>query len=309
MSSGNGSREEPPTMRIPTAPSRLFVAVMAATLFIAACDRERQAPAQPQPPAATTPPPAPVAVELKDVIEQDPRFIVGISYPPGISKYPGLAEAMRAYSDKARATLDQALAKTDPAKQIGPYDLTLTYTLLADTPDMVAVSAGGAVFTGGAHGEPLVARFVWLPTQNRLLTASALVPDPKGWVAISDYVREQLHAELSQRIDSDELPPAERAELMRTSGKMIDAGTKPSAEAFAMFEPVLAPEGGKLVGLKFVFPPYQVGPYVDGERMVEVPTSVLRPHLSPEFAAMFVDAPAPMPADPAAAPAKPAGMP
>jgi hypothetical protein len=290
-------------MRIPTSPARLFVAVMAATLFIAACDRERPAPAQPQPPAAPTPPPpAPVAVELKDVIEQDARFIVGITYPPGMAaRYPGLAEALRAYSDTARATLDQALAKIDAAKQVGPYDLTLTYTLLAETPDVVAVSAGGAVFTGGAHAEPLVARFVWLPRENRLLTTAALVPDPRGWVSISDYVREQLHAELSQRIDSDELPPAERAQLMRTTGKMIDQGTKPSAEAFAMFEPVLAPEGGKLVALKFVFPPYQVGPYVDGERMVEVPTSVLRPHLSPAFAPMFVDAPA-MPADPAAAP-------
>lgn len=287
-------------MRIPTSPARFFVAVMAAMLFIAACDRERPAPAQPQPPTAPTPPPAPVVVELKDVIEQDPRFIVGITYPPGMAKYPGLAEALRAYSDQARATLEQALAKIDAAKQVGPYDLTLTYTLLAETPDVVAVSAGGAVFTGGAHAEPLVARFVWLPRESRLLTASALVPDPKGWVPISDYVREQLHAELSQRIDSDELPPAERAQLMRTTGRMIDQGTKPSAEAFAMFEPVLAPEGGKLVGLKFVFPPYQVGPYVDGERMVEVPTSVLRPHLSPEFAAMFVEAPA-MPAEQTAA--------
>ena len=295
-------------MRIPTFPSRLFVVVMAATLFIAACDRERPAPAQPQPPAAPTPPPAPVVVELKDVIEQDPRFIVGITYPPGMAaRYPGLAEAMRAYSDKARDTLDQALAKVDATKQAGPYDLTLTYTLLAETSEVVAVSAGGAVFTGGAHAEPLVARFVWLPRENRMLTATALVPDPKGWVPISDYVREQLHAELSQRIDSDELPPAERAQLMRTTGKMIDQGTKPSAEAFAMFEPVLAPEGGKLVGLKFVFPPYQVGPYVDGERMVDVPTSVLRPYLSPEFAAMFVDAPAP--AEATAGPATSAGTP
>ncbi len=293
-------------MRITASPSLLFVAAMAACLLTVACERNPPAPAQAPSPAAATPPPAPVAVELKDVIEQDPRFIVGITYPPGIAaKHPGLAEAMRAYSDKARATLNDALAKTDAAKQVGPYDLTLTYTLLVDTPELVAVSAGGAVFTGGAHGEPLVARFVWLPQQNRMLTASALVPDPKGWTAISDYVREQLHAELSQRIDSDELPPAERAELMRSSGKMIDAGTKPSAEAFAMFEPVLAPESAKLVALKFVFPPYQVGPYVDGERMIEVPTSVLRPHLSPEFASMFVDAPAAAPDAAGAQPVSP----
>lgn len=287
---------------------RLATALLAVALLAACGKQQPAAPVQTPAPAPAPAPAAPVVVELKDVIEQDPRFIVGITYPPGMARYPGLAEALRAYSDKARATLDQALAKTDAARQAGPYDLTLAYTLLADTPDLVAVSAGGAVFTGGAHAEPLVARFVWLPRENRMLTASALVPDPKGWTSISDYVREQLHAELSQRIDSDELPPAERAQLMRMTGRMIDQGTKPSAEAFAMFEPVLAPEGGKLVGLKFVFPPYQVGPYVDGERVVEVPTSVLRPHLSPEFAAMFVDAPAPMPAEATAA-AKPAGMP
>ena len=58
--------------------------------------------------------------------------------------------------------------------------------------------------------------------------------------------------------------------------------------SFAAFEPVLAPEGDKLMGLRFVFPPYQVGPYVDGVRTVEVPTSVLMPHLAPAYRGMFV---------------------
>ena len=81
---------------------------------------------------------------------------------------------------------------------------------------------------------------------------------------------------------------AERADIMRSVGRMIDAGTEPAAASFAAFEPVLAPEGGKLMALRFVFPPYQVGPYADGVRMVEVPTAVLSQHLAPEYRGMFV---------------------
>ena len=164
----------------------------------------------------------------------------------------------------------------------------MNFTLVAETPDVVAVAADGSSFTGGAHGTPLVARFVWLPQQNALLASDGLFADARSWSAISDYTREQLHAALSQRVDADELPPEERAEVMRSVGKMIDAGTEPDAASFAAFEPVLAPEGDKLMGLRFVFPPYQVGPYVDGVRTVEVPTPVLMPHLAPAYRGMFV---------------------
>ena len=257
--------------------------------LLAACGKERDADTAPQaevPAEAASPPAAPIV--LKDVIENDARYIIGISYPPQAAKYPGLAQALHGYAEQARADLLKEVGSIDAAKQNGPYDLTLNFSLLAETPDVVAVAADGSSFTGGAHGTPLVARFVWLPQQNRLLASDGLFSDPRSWAAISDYTREQLHAALSQRVDADELPPTERAEVMRSVGKMIDAGTEPVAGSFAAFEPVLAPQGDKLMGLRFVFPPYQVGPYVDGVRTVEVPTTVLFPHLASEYRGMFV---------------------
>jgi hypothetical protein len=267
-----------------------FVAVLGAALLLAACDKKKDVASDTQ--AAADAPVAaqaqPASVELKDVIENDARYIIGISYPKQAAKYPGLAQALRNYADSARAELLKAVATGDAAKQNGPYDLTLNFTLVAETPEVVAVAADGSSFTGGAHGTPLVARFVWLPQQNALLASDNLFAESRSWSVISDYTREQLHAALSQRVDADELPPDERADVMRSVGKMIDAGTEPAAASFAAFEPVLAPEGNKLMGLRFVFPPYQVGPYVDGVRTVEVPTSVLMPHLAPAYRGMFV---------------------
>ena len=48
-----------------------------------------------------------------------------------------------------------------------PYDLSLCFTELLDSPTLVAIAADGSSYTGGAHGAPLIARFVWLPQQRR----------------------------------------------------------------------------------------------------------------------------------------------
>ena len=42
-----------------------------------------------------------------------------------------------------------------------------------------------------------------------------------------------------------------------------------------------------MTAVRFVFPPYQVGPYADGTQTVDVPASVLLPHVAPEYAGLF----------------------
>jgi hypothetical protein len=256
----------------------------------AACKREADVPALPAPaqtaPAETATGTAAVVPELKDVIETTDAYIVGISYPPTINKYPGLAQAVSTYADSARAELMQAVAGFGNDKPSAPYELSLSFEQVLETPELVAVAADGSRYTGGAHGEPLVARFVWLPAQNKLLTASELVPRVEGWVAIANYIREQLHTSVSVRADADEMPPEERLEFVRTADKMIDEGTEPDVDNFAAFQPIVDAQG-RISALRFVFPPYQVGPYADGTQTVDVPAAVLLPHLAPEYSGLF----------------------
>lgn len=260
-------------------------------LALAACNRGGQdAPPAAVVPAPATQPPieAPVAPpqQLQDVAESNPRYIIGISYPPSAAKYPGLAAALQAYADAARKELLAAVDGLGNDKPIAPYDLTLSFTDLLDSPQLVAIAADGSSYTGGAHGAPLIARFVWLPQQQQLLTAGQLVPEAAGWQAIADVVREQLHTALSQRLDADALPPAERAEMLQSAGRMIDEGTEAKAEFFAQFEPIVGADG-RITALRFVFPPYQVGPYADGTQTVQVPAEVLLPHVAPAYRSLF----------------------
>lgn len=271
-------------MKRSTLPLLLFA------LSLAACNRgtEPAAPSATAPASAEAPAVAPVAqpVELKDVVESNERYVIGISYPPAAKKYPGLSAHLKQYADAARGELIEAVDGLGNDKPSAPYDLTLSFTELVDSPQLVAVAADGSSYTGGAHGSPLIARFVWLPQQNKLLTAKELIPQATGWKPISDYVREQLHTQLSERVDSDELAPAERAELIRDAGKMIDDGSEAEADNFSQFEPVVGSDG-KLTALRFVFPPYQVGPYADGTQTVDVPASVLLPYIAPAYRGYF----------------------
>jgi hypothetical protein len=264
------------------------------TGLLAACTQ--QPPAAPaasappaSPPATDAPAPAPAAAStaLADVAESDPRYVVGISYPSQANQYPGLAKAMGDYANAARAELMQAVNGLGSEKPPAPYELSLAFEVVADTPEVVAVAADGGRYTGGAHGEPLVARFTWLPKHNALLTTQAMLPSPEGLQAVSSYVREQLHTSLSLRSDGGDMAPEDRAQLLQSGNKMIDDGTSAEPDNFSQFQPVVNADG-KIAAVRFVFPPYQVGSYADGTQTVDVPAQVLQPYLAPEYAALFL---------------------
>ena len=264
-------------------PRARLAAVVLLAVLASACDRGRAPPPQD---AATSTPPAAAPVVLADVVETTPNYIVGISYPKSAAKYPELARALQAYADAARGELMQAVQGLGGQKPTAPYDLSLQFTGLVDTPQVVAIAADGSSYTGGAHGNPLVARFVWLPQRQEMLKAEALVADASGWQAISDACREQLMTALSQRLDADEVEGADRANQLKNGSRMIDDGIRPDPQNFAQFEPVMNAEG-QIRAIRFVFPPYQVGPYVDGTRTVELPARALLPHIVPGYRKLF----------------------
>jgi len=269
--------------------ARAALLAVLATVSLAACKRE-SAPAAPgdgTAPAATPPAGADAApATLKDAIETTDRYVVGISYPATANRYPGLAKALSDYAAAERAELMEAVDAFGNDKPTAPYELSLAFEQVVDTPQIVTIAADGSRYTGGAHGQPLIARFVWLPQQDKRLTSAALVPDPKGWQAVSDYVREHLHTAVVTRADEDELAPTDRAALIKSTSRMIDEGTKPEPANFSEFVPVLD-AAGHVTALRFVFPPYQVGPYADGTQTVDVPASILLPHVAPEYAGLF----------------------
>lgn len=262
--------------------------------LLAGCTQREPAAVEPAEPAAdaaapTTPAPEPLMVQsgpLEDVIEHAPAYMVGISYPRGLDAYPELAAVIRKYAQDARSELMEAVSGLGNDKPAAPYELSLAFERLLQTTDLIVISADGSRYTGGAHGEPLVARFVWLIKERKQLTAQALVPDPAGWEKIGRDVAAQLHAAATQRVEADRVPVEEQAEQVASADRMIAEGTAAQVDNFAQFVPVLN-AAGQITAVRFVFPPYQVGPYSDGTQTAEVAASTLMPWIAPEYVHLF----------------------
>ncbi|MEI4517338.1 MULTISPECIES: DUF4163 domain-containing protein [unclassified Stenotrophomonas] len=269
------------------------LALAVGLVLLAGCKREADPAVAPATdtttaqPDATAPQAAVEApLELRDVIENTPQAVVGISYPQDVNRFPGLAKALSDYATAARAELQQAVDGLGNDKPTMPYELSLSFEKVLETPQLVVISADGSRYTGGAHGEPLVARFVWLPETQTMLTADKLIADTKGWGVVSDYIADQLKERVATRLSSEDMDPGQLQESLRSASRMIADGTGASAENFSQFQPMTDPNG-LITAVRFVFPPYQVGPYSDGTQTVDVPAAVLAPHVAPAYAALF----------------------
>ena len=270
-----------------TAPYRvpMLAATVSACLLLAAC-QGRDAP-PPQATGAARPVAAAQApVALKDVLETTPTHIIGISYPPDLAKYPGLAMQAQRYAEEAREQVVEAATHRDKDDAPGPYELSLEFKLRHESPTMVVLAVDGSAYTGGAHGMPMIQRWVWLPRDSRMLTAAELFPNRDSWERIAGDVRAQLGTELRQRMEADGVSPEDRAAMLKSATAMIEGGTEPGPDDFAVFEPVLDGDG-KITALRFVFPPYQVGSYADGLRTVELPAARLVPEVAPAYRPLF----------------------
>ena len=267
--------------------SRVVPFALPLVLVLVGCERTADTAAATANPAATQAITAPIApLVLQDVIETTPSYIVGISYPQVASKYPPLAQAVQTYAESTRAQLMQAVTGLKGQKPEMPYDLSLSFTQVVETPRVVAVAAEGSSFTGGEHGTPLVERFVWLPQMQQMLAAEQLIPDAANRGPISAIVREQLMTALSQQLDDEGVEVDKRAQLLRSGSARIDAGTTPEPKHFSKFEPVMNADGS-IRALRFVFPPEQVGTYDDGTRSADVPAKVLLPLIAPVYRPLF----------------------
>ncbi|WP_147651242.1 hypothetical protein [Vulcaniibacterium gelatinicum] len=243
---------------------------------------------KPPPAAGATPqdpPPQATVSPLRDLAEHTPQYLLGITFPPSVTLPPGLAEALRRHAEAERARLLAAVARKPPQQQ-GPYDLTLVFRVRHASPRFVVVAADGSRYVGGEASEPLIARFVWLPGEGRMLTVAELVPGAAGWEAIARLVRLELVAAFARRLAYDKVPPEQREALLKTARTEIETLVRPTPQAFAHFEPVFGP-GERILALRFVFPPLRVEGYADAVQTAEVPAAVLWPHLAPAYRGWF----------------------
>jgi hypothetical protein len=141
-------------------------------------------------------------------------------------------------------------ANVAPA-EAASLSLTITYT------EHKTITADNFIFSntsysGGAHGLESTKTFSFSATGQMITTASLFSNGDVGLQTIAPYVKQQLMASL---------PSGDQA--------FIADGTAPTDDNYANFTI-------ENDGIIFIFDPYQVAPYSDGQQTVKVPYSVFK---------------------------------
>jgi len=207
-----------------------------------------------------------------------------LTYSPDINSYPALAQRLAVETEELledKCSTDYAFERIteddpefDPASSNSYSICRLDYKITVQTPKVVAVLGDLYYYMDGAHGDHEYRTHVWLPHKQQWLTIPQLLNDPPGWIAVRDYVRDQIYNDPNALIESH-YSFTRSAWTERTS----------EVKNFSLFQPLMN-NHGQISELRLMFDVYGVG----GTQIVDVfvPARVLYPHVSSEYRDLFV---------------------
>jgi hypothetical protein len=224
--------------------------------------------AEPKPDAAIKNRNVDAVVSLDDKIKADPALAADC-----------LAEG-RKWLDKNAADA-AASRKQDPVMfRNGAWTFERKYSVRSVVDGhYVSIVRSDYIDGGGAHPNSDVKTILWDSHAKKRISIrpffTETADDGPTMIAMRKAVIASLDIEKKKR-DSSETATAEWYKGLEPKLLKIGAVTlAPSTEA------------GKSSGLTFRYPPYAVGPYVEGEYVAFVPWESLKPYLAPEGAKIF----------------------
>ena len=162
----------------------------------------------------------------------------------------------------------QALAAQEEGFQFDqPWELQLQVQPTLQRDDLIVLELTGSEYTGGAHGLPLLASFVYLPPPaDQVLAIEDWFDGDAVWAPLSEAALAALVQVFTER---DGQPP--NADAIEWFG----TGAGPDPANFAHYVPLLD-EAGLIHAFAITFQPYQVASYADGMPRIELALAPFR---------------------------------
>jgi hypothetical protein len=160
-----------------------------------------------------------------------------------------------------------------------PYGFYRTYRLRAAAGQYVSLIVSESEYTGGAHPNHGSKTRLWDRERDTYAEFRAFFKDNDDDSADMQALSKLILAGLAAEKKKRDVP-----------FDPFDMWSKDWKPRFSMFgEPSLAPSTtkGKSSGVTFHFSPYEVGPYAEGDYVVFLPASALKPLLTPDAQKLF----------------------
>ncbi len=224
---------------------------------------------------------ATIAPLARKTQERTSSFLFEYNYPAEAAAIPSLVAELEADLAKRRRELAEAakegraLAKESDF-EFNPYSYTVNWTVVADLPGWLSLTAGAEEYTGGAHPNHWAQALLWDKSADQSRVASDLFISR---AALASAIREPFCKALNR----------ERAERR---------GEPVSADSDDQFDQCIDPTASAVIlgssnkqqfdRIGILIAPYEAGPYAEGEYEITLPvTKAVLAVVKPQYRSVF----------------------
>jgi hypothetical protein len=250
----------------------LVFAALAAPFLASAC--APKAPPAPPPPAIT-------------VKEESPDSSFIYMVPAEVTAIPGLSARLGEDMINVKGAFLKDVAdfrKEFPDDPRGPIQLAYEaqWVKAGDAGPLTSVRMDLYTYMGGAHPTTDMQGLILQKSDGKELKLADLFAAPVDQTA--------LPAELCKAIGAEKLERGMEALILDAQISCAGPDATVKLDGPVVFAPSTEP--GKAAALRFLFPPYVIGAYVEGPYVIDVPAAAFQNSLKPEYRTAFGGAPA-----------------
>jgi hypothetical protein len=208
--------------------------------------------------------------------EKTDKTNIKVTYPYQVIEYPEIFEFLK----KKVETIKKDNGFEDQDIELGmsgyPWSLNIDMSNYVSGENAASILGYVFSFTGGAHPNHSYFSVKFDKNSQDMIKFTDLFDKTDTALnEISSYVIAEIKKQKSERLNEK-----------ISDDEWLVEGAGPDLKNYSIFVFVIDGKS-KIEGLKFIYPPYQVGPYVEGEYEVTVPSAIFYNNLRSSYKDMF----------------------
>jgi len=205
------------------------------------------------------------------------QYEITVYYPYQVLKYPDIYNRLKNTVSDIKKEESYPVQEQTVQTESYPWQLKIDMREFRSGGNFASILIYSMSYTGGAHPNHYYESLNFNTENQKIVNLDDLFSNAKYINEISQYVTSALlrikSKKTGENIDSDE---------------WIERGALPLSDNFQIFIFIPNKDHTAIEGIKFIFPPYTVGPYSDGTYEVFVPVKIFSKYLKDDIRDSFI---------------------
>ena len=210
--------------------------------------------------------------------EKTDKMNINVTYPYKVLEYPKIFKYLENKVDTEKDDNGFNDVDIDLGMSGQPWTLNVDMNNFARGGDLTSILGYVFTFTGGAHPNHSFFSVTFDTESEKILTFNDIFDNEQEALdTISNFAIKDILEQKSERMNEK-----------ITEDEWVVEGAGPNLKNYGIF--VIVPDSdSRIGGVKFIFPPYKLGAYVEGTYEVVVPSHLIYKYITTKYQDNFIE--------------------